>query len=120
MTARRTLRWQGLRFFWHDHWRVIVTLAVVAVGVGALGVWATRDLGEAAVEESATVTGFGSYDSKFGDRPAVAVRFADGRTAQLSASAAILRNCRIGAAIRVMRHGRLTRVGPGGCAPSAS
>ena len=66
-------------------------------------------------EVDARVVRFGSYSTDVGDRPLVVVQLADGSIHQLMAARSILRECRVGSRISLVRTGAGLQVGIRGC-----
>jgi hypothetical protein len=120
MTNASASRWRSaawrLRLAVHDHWRIALAFAVAAVVIIAIGLWKYEDPSQV-VEEQAEILRFGSHDSKSGNHPIVFIRLRDGIVRQVPVSRDIMRQCRSGSPIRILRGRNTFRISPMGCAP---
>jgi hypothetical protein len=97
-----------------ENWLAIVTV----VGIGFLGILGGYFLYSGPTQtESAEVVGFGIYENEIGTHPIVRVRLADGGIAEVASTTSIVRACRAGSRIWLLRRRHSLAVDPAGCSP---
>jgi hypothetical protein len=105
----------GTVWWLRDHGRALLVVGGAGLLCAAIGMFATRPYQDPAVDEQATIMRFGSYAGKYGNRPVVIVRRADGTIRQLRVEEGVTRSCRAGGRIHLVRRGAALFVGPRGC-----
>jgi hypothetical protein len=100
---------ERLTYWWEDHWRTALFVAIglsLATGIIVLN---GRESSRPPVYEDGVVVRFGAYPKPGDDEGAallvVIVLTASGRIEQASANGAGLAQCRVGQRIRLVRHG---------------
>lgn len=102
------------------HWlraegRALVLVIGLVVLFGGVGWFTTASTRGARTPEIGTIVRFGGYSDRYGSRPAVIVRMADGSIHQLWAPPWKLRFCQVGDPIYLERRGSALLVGIDGC-----
>jgi hypothetical protein len=110
---------EGLRFAiaWTEDWAANYGVALLAIaGMLAVGIGVSSyALSGPVSTERGRIVGFGTYATQFGDQPLLKVEMSDGRVIELQAPDPIIRGCRVGSQIELMRRPHDLQVSPRGC-----
>lgn len=104
------------RLFWlrQERLTLAVAAACIALVAGAL-FYLGRQQAKPVEAVVGTVRGFGMRAEETGNYPTIIVESASGLIIQRRASSAMLRACREGDRIKILKQGSLTRLDPSGC-----
>lgn len=99
-----------------QYWHAALAIAVAAAAVIGIGLWKHADSGDF-VEEQAEILEFHALVRGEHNVAHLSVRLGDGSVRELTTPAIVVRGCRPGSRLRVLRGSASIRVSPLGCAP---
>ena len=102
---------------WTEDWAANYGVALLVIG-GMLAIIIalySYALSGPVSAERGKVVGFGTYATQIGDEPLLRVEMKDGRVIELQAPDPIIRGCRLGSGIELLRQAHGIRTSPRGC-----